>query len=53
MRASFRERVDTGAGRTVREHRDITPLAWGQAYHNRIVVSEPAIRLIAERGGRY
>jgi ankyrin repeat protein len=49
-RASFREPVDADNGRAVREHRDVTPLAWGQAYHNRIVVSEPALRLIAERG---
>ena len=50
-RASFREAAMTDRGRTVREHRDITPLAWGEAFHNRIVVSKPAVELIAARGG--
>jgi ankyrin repeat protein len=36
---------------TVRAHRSVTPLAWGEAFANKIVVSEPAMRLIAERGG--
>lgn len=30
---------------------DVTPLAWGQRFHPRELVSEPAMRLIAERGG--
>lgn len=48
-RASFREPI---AERTVREHRGVTPLGWGEAFQNRMVVSEPAMRLLAERGGR-
>jgi hypothetical protein len=51
-RASLRERVRTAGGATVREHRDLTPLRWGAVFHDRMVVSEPAMRLIAERGGR-
>ena len=51
-RASLRERVRTEAGWIVREQRDMTPLAWGRVFHDRMVVSEPALRLIAERGGR-
>jgi hypothetical protein len=51
-RASFRERVKTDPGWSVREHRDVTPLGWGRVFHDRMVVSEPALRLIAERGGR-
>lgn len=51
-RASLRERVRSAGGATVREHRDLTPLAWGDVFHDRMVVSEPAMRLIAERGGR-
>jgi ankyrin repeat protein len=47
-RASFREPV---SGNTFRDHYDITPLTWGEVFQNRIVVSEPAMRLIAERGG--
>ncbi len=50
-RASFREAVTTDQGRTIREHRGITPLAWGEAFHNKMVVSEPAMRQIAARGG--
>lgn len=51
-RASLRERVRTAGGPTVREHRDLTPLGWGEVFHDRMVVSQPAMRLIAERGGR-
>ena len=35
-----------------REYRDVTPIAWGERFHDRDVVNEPAMRLIAERGGR-
>lgn len=34
------------------EYRDVTPIAWGRRFQDRNVVSEPAMRLIAERGGR-
>jgi hypothetical protein len=34
------------------EYRDVTPIAWGERFHDRDVVNEPAMRLIAERGGR-
>jgi hypothetical protein len=34
------------------EHREITPLAWGQRYHDPRCASESAMRLVAERGGR-
>ena len=47
-RASFREPVHGGM---VRDHRDITPLTWGEVFQNRMVVSAPAMRLVAERGG--
>jgi len=53
-RASLREQVMDGnpyAPREVRLHRGLTPLAWGRVFHNRMIVSEPALRLIAERGG--
>lgn len=46
-RASFRELV----GPSSRDHRDITPLVWGDVFHNRLIVSEPAMELIAARGG--
>src|SRR5262249_59670273 len=51
-RASFREPVNSPGGRTIREHRDITPLAWGEAFQNKMVVSRPAMEAIARRGGR-
>ena len=54
-RASLREGVMEGnpyALREVREHRDLTPLGWGAVFHNRMIVSEPAMRLIAAAGGR-
>jgi hypothetical protein len=40
-----------GDARLPIEHRDVAPLAWRAALHDRIGVSEPAIRVIAERGG--
>jgi hypothetical protein len=33
-------------------YRDVTPSSWGQRFYDRNFVSEPALRLIAERGGR-
>ncbi len=51
-RASMREQVMSDNGRSIREHRDLTPLAWGERFHDKMVVSEPAMRLIVERGGK-
>ena len=34
-----------------REYRDVTALSWGQQYPNKVFVSEPAMRLIADAGG--
>lgn len=52
-RASLRKQLHPGYGPdTPHEYRDVTPLSWGQRFHNKIFVSEPAMRLIAERGGR-
>ena len=33
------------------EYRDVTPLSWGERFHDQGFVSKPAMRLIAERGG--
>jgi hypothetical protein len=49
-RASVRK-VDPNTHETY-EYRDVTPLAYGEQYYNRILVSTPAMQLIAERGGR-
>jgi len=52
-RASLRKQLHPGYGSdTLHEYRDVTPLAWGERFHNQIFVSRPAMRLIAERGGR-
>lgn len=50
-RASFREPVDSAIPGDFRDHHNVTPLGWGKAFRNRIVVSEPAMKLIASRGG--
>ena len=52
-RASLRKQLHPGYGEDVlREYRDITPLSWGARFHNKLFVSEPAMQLIEERGGR-
>jgi ankyrin repeat protein len=55
-RASLRKKLHPGYAPeydvdTIHEYRDITPLSWGKRFHAKIFVSEPAMRLIAERGG--
>ncbi len=51
-RASLREKIEVDGVWTITERRDMTPLAWGQAFGYRLVVSEPAMKLVAERGGQ-
>jgi hypothetical protein len=55
-RASLRKQLHPGYGPkydvdTLYEYRDVTPLSWGKRFHAQVFVSEPAMRLIAERGG--
>jgi len=50
-RASFRERIETESGSPFRDHHDVTPIGWGKAFQNRMVVSEPAMEIIAAHGG--
>jgi hypothetical protein len=57
IRASLRKKLHPGYGpkydvETMHEYRDITALSWGRRFHAKVFVSEPALRLIAERGGR-
>ena len=52
-RASLRKRLRFVADESMHEYRDVTPLAWGARFHDRDWVSEPVMRLIEERGGRY
>jgi hypothetical protein len=51
-RASLRKQLHPGYGEdTLHEYRDVTPLSWGRRFHRQVFVSEPALRLIADRGG--
>ena len=55
-RASLRKQLHPGYGPkydvdTRHEYRDVTPLSWGARFHAKVFVSEPAMRLISERGG--
>ncbi len=55
-RASLRKKLHPGYGpkydvATLHEYRDVTPLSWGKRFHAKVFVSEPAMRLIEERGG--
>lgn len=53
VRASLWKRLHPGHGDSTRhEYRDVTPLSWGRRFHAPIFVSEPALQLIAEAGGR-
>jgi len=55
-RASLRKRLRFVADESMHEYRDVTPLSWGERFHGpgspgHTWISEPAMRLIAERGG--
>lgn len=51
-RASLRKQLHPGYGEEIlHEYRDVTPLSWGARFHNKLFVSEPAMRLIEERRG--
>lgn len=50
-RASLRKRLRFVADETMHEYKDVTPLAWGERFHDQDWVNRPAMRLIAERGG--
>ena len=52
VRASIWKRLHPGHGDTTRhDYRDATALSWGRRFHDKIFVSEPAIRLIEQAGG--
>jgi hypothetical protein len=56
-RASLRKQLHPGYGPkydvdTLHEYHDITPLSWGRRFHAKVFVSEPAMRLIEEWGGK-
>jgi hypothetical protein len=51
-RASLRKRLRFVTDESEHVYRDITPLAWGERFHDQDWVSKPVMRLLAERGGR-
>ncbi len=52
VRASLRKQLHPGYGEeTMHEYRDVTPLSWGQQFHRKVFVSEPAMKLIIASGG--
>ncbi len=55
-RASLRKQLRFVPDETMHEFRDVTPLSWGKRFHGpgshgHTWVSEPAMKLIADRGG--
>ena len=53
IRASLRKKLHPGydANDTLREYRDVTALSWGRRFHFKLLVSEPALKLIEAAGG--
>jgi ankyrin repeat protein len=51
VRASLRKRLRFVDDESMHEYRDVTPLAWGERFHDQAFVSRPSMRLIAARGG--
>jgi ankyrin repeat protein len=52
VRVSLRKRLRGIGDELLHEYRDVTPLSWGEQFHERSFVSQEAMRLIARRGGR-
>lgn len=57
VRASLRKQMHPGYvprydTEKMYEYRNVTPLGWGEQFHAKVFVSEPAMRLIAEHGGK-
>jgi hypothetical protein len=50
-RASLKKRLRGGGDETLHEYRDVSPLSWGERFHDQGWVSRPAMQLIEERGG--
>ena len=55
-RASLRKRLRFVPDESMHEYRDVTPISWGEQFHGpgsagHTWVSQPAMQLIAERGG--
>jgi len=50
-RASLRKALRFVPDETLHEYRDVTPIAWGEWFHDQDWVSRPVLRLVTERGG--
>jgi len=50
-RASLRKRLRFVADESMHEYRDVTPLAWGDRFHDQSWVNRAVMGLIAQRGG--
>lgn len=51
VRASLRKRLAFAKDKSVHEYRNVTPVGWGLRFHDQSYVSQPNMRIIAERGG--
>jgi len=52
-RASLRKQLHPGYGDgTMHEYRNVTPVEWGERFHRKIFVSEPAIAMISQNCGK-
>lgn len=51
LRASLRKRLRFVEDETMHEYRDVTPLSWGECFHDPSWVNREAMRLIEVRGG--
>jgi Ankyrin repeat len=57
IRASLRKKLHPGYAprydtETTYEYRNVTALGWGRQFHAKVFVSEPAMQLIQQRGGK-
>jgi ankyrin repeat protein len=50
-RASLRKRLRFVRDDSMHEYRDVTPLSWGEGFHDQDWVNRAAVRLIEESGG--
>jgi Ankyrin repeat len=53
LRASLRKRLRFVSDESMHEYYDVTPLAWGDRFHDQDWVNREAMRLIAGAGGSY
>jgi hypothetical protein len=51
VRASLRKRLRFVDDESMHEYRNVTPLTWGEWFHDQAWVNPAVMRLIAERGG--